>query len=125
VTGSPHCGALLALGVADDGGVLLGVAVAAVVAGAVVWLLAAPRPRRLLLAGPLRPAVDGALVALGVLAVIDNLVFHWLLSFHRFKDGWPGSIYVEVGVVVIGVAMAVVGARSLRRQLRRPKNGLR
>ncbi len=56
--------------------------------------------------------VDGALIALGVLAVGDNVIFHWLLGFHRFKDGWPGSIYVEILLVVIGVAMITLGARG-------------
>lgn len=67
-----------------------------------------------------RSALDGALIALGVVAVVDNVVFHWLLGFHRFKEGWPGSIYVEVLLVIVGVSMTIVGTRDLRRRLQRP-----
>lgn len=56
--------------------------------------------------------LNGALVALGVLAVVDNVVFHWLLEFHRFKTGWPGSVYVAG--VAAGVAMVVAGVRRER-----------
>jgi hypothetical protein len=51
-------------------------------------------------------------------AVVDNVVFHWLLQFHRFKDGWGGSIYVEVSLVVLGLAMAVLGLIDLRHHRR-------
>ena len=51
--------------------------------------------------------VNAALMVLGVLAVVDNVLFHWLLAFHRFKQGWPGSIYVEVVLVVVGSAMVI------------------
>ena len=62
-------------------------------------------------AAPVDRTVNGALVALGVLAVVDNVVFHWLLAFHRFKTGWPGSVYVEVAGVADGVVMVVAGVR--------------
>jgi uncharacterized membrane protein len=65
----------------------------------------------------LRAALDGALVALGALAVVDNVVFHWLLQFHRFRDGWHGSVYVEVGLVLLGAVMVLVGTLDLRRHL--------
>jgi hypothetical protein len=47
--------------------------------------------------------------ALGALAVFDNVVFHWLLEFHRFKDGWAGSVYVEVALVLLGGVMVGLG----------------
>lgn len=59
--------------------------------------------------------VNAALIALGALAVVDNVVFHWALQFHRFKDGWAGSIYVEVTLVLAGAAMVLVGALRERR----------
>ncbi len=46
--------------------------------------------------------LNAALIALGALAVVDNVVFHWLLAFHRFKQAWSGSVYVEVLLVLIG-----------------------
>lgn len=63
--------------------------------------------------------INAALVALGALAVVDNIVFHWLLEFHRFKDGWAGSVYVEAALVALGAAMVVVGVTRERRARRR------
>jgi uncharacterized membrane protein len=34
------------------------------------------------------PALDGALIAVGALAVVDNVVVHWLLGWHRLVDDW-------------------------------------
>jgi uncharacterized membrane protein len=62
---------------------------------------------------------NAALIVLGALAVVDNVVFHWLLAFHRFKQGWPGSIYVEVLLVVIGAVMVTLGFVRERRTRQR------
>lgn len=64
--------------------------------------------------------VNAALVALGPLAMVDNVVFHWLLAFHRFKQVWSGSVYVEVLLVLTGAAMATVGLVRERRARQRP-----
>lgn len=103
------------------GGGRVGVAIALVVLAVVLlgWLVA--RALRGSAEGPPHPAaraaLDGALITAGGVAVLDNVVFHWLLAFHRFKDGWDGSIYVEVAGVVIGAALALTGFRSLRRRV--------
>ncbi len=55
--------------------------------------------------------MSGALITVGALAVFDNVVFHWILEFHRFKTDWPGSVWVEVVVVAVGAVMVVVGIR--------------
>lgn len=52
---------------------------------------------------------NAALIALGSLAVLDNVLFHWILEFHRFKEGWAGSVYVEALLVAGGAAMVAVG----------------
>jgi uncharacterized membrane protein len=64
--------------------------------------------------------LNAALIALGALAVVDNVVFHWLLAFHRFKQAWSGSVYVEVLLVLIGAAMVTVGFVRERRARHRP-----
>jgi uncharacterized membrane protein len=52
--------------------------------------------------------VNGALIAVGTMAVLDNVVAHWLLGLHRAVPGpWAGPI--EVGLVVLGTAMVGVG----------------
>lgn len=52
--------------------------------------------------------------------MVDNVVFHWLLGFHRFKQGWSGRVYVEVLLVLTGAAMATVGVVWERRARQRP-----
>jgi len=52
--------------------------------------------------------LNGALIALGALAIVDNVVFHWLLQLHRAIPGpWAGT--VEGGLIVLGVGMLAVG----------------
>lgn len=52
--------------------------------------------------------INGALIALGALAIVDNVVAHWLLGLHQAIPGpWAGA--VEVGLVVLGVGMLILG----------------
>jgi hypothetical protein len=39
--------------------------------------------------------VNGALIALGILGIVDNVVFHWMLELHRAVPG-PHALTVEV-----------------------------
>jgi len=48
--------------------------------------------------------INGALIALGALAIVDNVVAHWLLGLHQAMAG-----AVEVGLVVLGVDMLILG----------------
>ncbi|HVM27674.1 MAG TPA: DUF2243 domain-containing protein [Mycobacteriales bacterium] len=61
-----------------------------------------------------RRELGAVLIALGVLGVVDNVVVHWLLGWHRLKDGWEHNTPAEIGLVVLG-AVAVVVGRRLRR----------
>ena len=60
--------------------------------------------------------INGALIALGALAVVDNVVFHWLLGFHRFNEAWghETNLLVEAGLVLVGIAMVAVGVLRQR-----------
>jgi uncharacterized membrane protein len=62
--------------------------------------------------------LNGVLVALGSLAVVDNVLAHWLLGLHRAVPGsWVDQ--VEVGLVLLGAVMLSVGVwREIR--ARRP-----
>ena len=52
--------------------------------------------------------INGALIALGALAIVDNVVAHWLLGLHRAIPGpWAGA--VEIGLVVLGASMLILG----------------
>jgi hypothetical protein len=52
--------------------------------------------------------INGALIALGALGIVDNIVFHWLLQFHRAVPG-PHALTVEVVLVMIGAGLIVLG----------------
>jgi hypothetical protein len=55
-------------------------------------------------------ALNGALMAVGLLAVVDNVVFHWLLGLHRLFDGPELVVFAtEAVLVVLGIAMFGLG----------------
>ncbi len=62
--------------------------------------------------------VNGALIALGALAIVDNVVAHWLLGLHRAIPG-PLAIPVEIGLVMLGLAMLGLGLWRERRVRKR------
>ncbi len=52
--------------------------------------------------------VNGALVALGAAAIVDNLLAHWLLGLHRAAPGrW--ALPLELVQLVVGAALLVAG----------------
>jgi len=52
--------------------------------------------------------VNGALIAVGALAIPDNIVAHWILGLHRAVPGpWAGP--VEVALVVLGAGLLAIG----------------
>ncbi len=61
--------------------------------------------------------INGALIALGMLAIVDNIVVHWLLGLHRAIPG-PWAASVEVGLIVLGIGMFALGVWRERRTRR-------
>lgn len=62
--------------------------------------------------------VNGALIAAGAIAVIDNVVAHWLLGLHRAVPG-PAADIVEPLLVASGVGLVVAGVvREVRARRR-------
>jgi uncharacterized membrane protein len=52
--------------------------------------------------------INGALMALGALAIIDNVVAHWVLELHRVYEGeW--TFQVELALVALGTVLLVIG----------------
>ena len=64
--------------------------------------------------------VNGALLTVGAAAVVDNLVFHWLLGWHRLIEDAPDPevLLLEVAVVAVGVAVVATGVWRERRARR-------
>ncbi|HEX9616822.1 MAG TPA: DUF2243 domain-containing protein [Anaerolineales bacterium] len=58
--------------------------------------------------------INGALIAVGAVAIIDNIVAHWLLGLHRAVPG-PYAGWLEAGLVVLGAGLLILGTwRELR-----------
>jgi uncharacterized membrane protein len=61
--------------------------------------------------------INGALIALGALGVLDNVVFHWILELHRAVPG-PHALTVEVVVAIVSAGLLVLGIWRERRARR-------
>jgi uncharacterized membrane protein len=64
-----------------------------------------------------QPFLNGAMVALGVVAVVDNVVSHWILGLHRAVPGQAAAA-VEASLVVLGLVLVTVGLGREARQRR-------
>jgi uncharacterized membrane protein len=64
--------------------------------------------------------VNAVLMLLGAMAVIDNVVVHWVLQWHRLNEGWDDgqNLLAEAALVVVGVVMFTIGLRRERRARR-------
>lgn len=63
--------------------------------------------------------LNGALMALGALAILDNIVVHWLLGLHRAVPG-SDALTVEWFLIALGAVLLGLGAWRERRA-RRPR----
>jgi hypothetical protein len=61
--------------------------------------------------------LNGALIALGALAILDNVVVHWLLGLHRAVPG-PNALAVEWFLIAVGAVVFGVGVWRERRARR-------
>jgi uncharacterized membrane protein len=51
--------------------------------------------------------VNGALIALGTLGIIDNVLFHWILQLHRAVPG-PSAIVIELALVIVSFGVLLL-----------------
>jgi uncharacterized membrane protein len=65
--------------------------------------------------------VNGALIALGALGIIDNALFHWWLGLHRAVPG-PQALPVETALVVASILLLSLGLWRERRARRRERH---
>jgi len=59
--------------------------------------------------------LNGALIALGALGILDNVVVHWILGWHRAIEDHPHTLEIEIGIVAVSTAMLVTGFVRERR----------
>jgi uncharacterized membrane protein len=64
--------------------------------------------------------LNGALMAIGALAVVDNILAHWVLGLHRAVPG-PYALHVEWTLVIVGAVLFALGLRRERRARRAEK----
>jgi uncharacterized membrane protein len=55
--------------------------------------------------------INGALIVIGAAAIIDTIVFHWLLRWHRLIEGVPDPemFLLELSIVLIGGILLSIG----------------
>jgi len=53
--------------------------------------------------------LNGILITLGLLAILDNLISHWLLGLHRILPNPTLSTYLEVFLFILGLVLFVIG----------------
>lgn len=58
--------------------------------------------------------LNGALIALGTLAILDNVVVHWWLGLHRAVPG-PNALTVEWLLIGLGAVLLCLGVWRERR----------
>jgi uncharacterized membrane protein len=60
--------------------------------------------------------INGVLMGIGALIVLDNVILHWILQLHRVVSG-PMALPIEIALVILGAAMFAFGLwRERRRQ---------
>lgn len=63
--------------------------------------------------------INGALMAIGVLGVIDNILVHWVLGLHRAIPG-KHALTVEILLVVFSLFLFAIGFRRERHARKHP-----
>ncbi len=58
--------------------------------------------------------VNGALVGIGTLGIVDNIVVHWLWQLHRAVPG-AHALGVEITLVVASAGLVALGIWCERR----------
>lgn len=62
--------------------------------------------------------LNGALVAVGAVGVGDNVIFHWLLGWHRLNQAWTSTENLLAEGVLVGLS-AGMAAAGIHRERRR------
>jgi hypothetical protein len=63
--------------------------------------------------------LNGALIVVGALGVIDNIVVHWILGWHRIVEDHPHALELEIAAVAASTALLATGIIRERRARRR------
>lgn len=53
--------------------------------------------------------INGILISLGLVFVIDNIFFHWIFKWHRILPDHILSNYLEVSIFILGLVLLGIG----------------
>lgn len=53
--------------------------------------------------------LNGMLISVGLLAILDNIISHWLFKWHRILPDETLSKYLEIALFIAGIILLVIG----------------
>lgn len=56
-----------------------------------------------------RILINGSLISLGLVAILDNVFSHWLFKWHRILPDETLSEYLEVALFILGLILFETG----------------
>lgn len=56
-----------------------------------------------------RILINGSLISLGLVAILDNIFSHWLFKWHRILPDETLSEYLEITLFILGLVLLGIG----------------
>jgi len=56
-----------------------------------------------------RILINGSLISLGLVAILDNIFSHWLFKWHRILPDETLSEYLEIALFILGLILLGMG----------------
>jgi hypothetical protein len=53
--------------------------------------------------------INGALIVIGLLGTVDNVLLHWILGLHRLIDGSEYTLHAEILLVFASTLILAIG----------------
>lgn len=69
-----------------------------------------------------RILINGSLISLGLVTVLDNIFSHWLFKWHRILPNETLSEYLEIALFILGLMLFGIGAyREIKDRRNKPQ----
>lgn len=52
-----------------------------------------------------RALINGSLISLGLVAIFDNIISHWIFKWHRILPDETLSEYLEIALFILGLIL--------------------
>ena len=53
--------------------------------------------------------LNGMLISIGLIAILDNIISHWIFKWHRILPDETLSKYLEIALFIAGIVMLGLG----------------